>query len=275
MTYWLIKSEPHVWSWEDQVEKQVTFWDGVRNYQASNNLKAMKIGDLAFFYHSGKEKTIMGIVEIVKSYYPDSSDPSGRFGMVDVKAVRSFADPVSLKKIIDLFKVKKEDALKAVESIKQEFNEKSSHGVYLSVNDNGISFKTKPEYFDVISGSLEVKPIKFTGPQLETLSIIAYKQPVTKNEIDAVRGFDSSSTLKFLLEKNLIKVAGRKEIVGRPLIYKTGDYFLEVFNLKNLNDLPSVKEMDDFAKKSVLEALNGSDSDIKTKETSEEPALFE
>ncbi len=184
-------------------------------------------------------------------------------------------EPVSLKKIIDLFKVKKEDALKAVESIKQEFNEKSSHGVYLSVNDNGISFKTKPEYFDVISGSLEVKPIKFTGPQLETLSIIAYKQPVTKNEIDAVRGFDSSSTLKFLLEKNLIKVAGRKEIVGRPLIYKTGDYFLEVFNLKNLNDLPSVKEMDDFAKKSVLEALNGSDSDIKTKETSEEPALFE
>ena len=99
MTYWLIKSEPQVWSWEDQVEKQVTFWDGVRNYQASNNLKAMKIGDLAFFYHSGKEKKIMGIVEIVKSYYPDPSDPSGRFGMVDVKAVRSFADPVSLKEI--------------------------------------------------------------------------------------------------------------------------------------------------------------------------------
>ncbi|MBP6951321.1 MAG: EVE domain-containing protein [Alphaproteobacteria bacterium] len=99
MTYWLIKSEPHVWSWEDQVEKQVTFWDGVRNYQASNNLKAMKIGDLAFFYHSGKEKRIMGIVEIVKSYYPDPSDPSGRFGMVDVKAARSFAESVSLKKI--------------------------------------------------------------------------------------------------------------------------------------------------------------------------------
>ncbi|MBY0292389.1 MAG: EVE domain-containing protein [Alphaproteobacteria bacterium] len=99
MAYWLIKSEPQVWSWEDQVEKQVTFWDGVRNYQASHNLKAMKIGDLAFFYHSGKEKKIMGVVEIVKSYYPDPSDLSGRFGMVDVKAVRSFADPVSLKKI--------------------------------------------------------------------------------------------------------------------------------------------------------------------------------
>ncbi|MCL6120757.1 MAG: SMC-Scp complex subunit ScpB [Deltaproteobacteria bacterium] len=181
-------------------------------------------------------------------------------------------EPVSLKKLTDLFKVKKEEVLKAVESIKLEFNEKSNHGIYLSVNDNGISFKTKPEYFDAISGSLEIKPIKFTGPQLETLSIIAYKQPVTKNEIDAVRGFDSSGTLKFLLEKNLIKVAGRKEIVGRPLIYKTSDYFLEVFNLKNLNDLPSVKEMDDFGKKSVLEALSGNDNGS---ETEKEPALFE
>ncbi|MGC8554518.1 MAG: SMC-Scp complex subunit ScpB [Candidatus Acidulodesulfobacterium sp.] len=183
-------------------------------------------------------------------------------------------EPVPLKKLTDLFKVKKEDVLKAVESIKLEFNEKSNHGIYLSVNDNGISFKTKPEYFDAISGSLEIKPVKFTGPQLETLSIIAYKQPVTKNEIDAVRGFDSSGTLKFLLEKNLIKVAGRKEIVGRPLIYKTSDYFLEVFNLKNLNDLPSVKEMDDFGRKNALESLNGNDNGSDD-ETKEEPALFE
>lgn len=166
-------------------------------------------------------------------------------------------------------KAKKEIILKAIDFIKKEFNEKANHGIYLSINDNGISFKTKPEYFDVISGSLKVKPIKFTGPQLETLSIIAYKQPVTKNEIDAVRGFDSSSTVKFLLEKNLIRVAGRKEIVGRPLIYKTSDYFLEVFNLKNLNDLPSVKEMDDFAKKSGLETEGNKDS------AEEEASLFE
>ena len=146
-------------------------------------------------------------------------------------------------------KAKKEIILKAIEFIKKEFNERGSHGIYLSVNDNGISFKTKPEYFDIVSGSLKVKPLKFTGPQLETLSIIAYKQPVTKNEIDAIRGFDSGSTVKFLLEKNLIRVAGRKEIVGRPLIYKTTDYFIEVFNLKNLNDLPSVKEMEEVLKK--------------------------
>lgn len=99
MGRWLIKTEPHVWSWDDQVKKEVTFWDGVRNYQASNNLKAMEIGDLALFYHSGEERQIMGIVEIVKTYYPDPSDPSGRFGMVDIKTVNPFPRPVTLKEI--------------------------------------------------------------------------------------------------------------------------------------------------------------------------------
>lgn len=99
MAHWLIKTEPDVWSWEDQTTKDVTSWDGVRNYQASNNLKAMKVGDLALFYHSGNERQIMGIVEVIKPYYPDPSDPSGRFGMVDVKTVRPFNRPVTLAKI--------------------------------------------------------------------------------------------------------------------------------------------------------------------------------
>ncbi len=99
MAYWLIKSEPGTWSWEDQVRDGTAEWDGVRNYQASNNLKAMKIGDHAFFYHSVNEKRIVGIVEVVKEYYPDGTDPSGRFGMVDVKAVRPFERPVTLAEI--------------------------------------------------------------------------------------------------------------------------------------------------------------------------------
>jgi predicted RNA-binding protein with PUA-like domain len=97
--YWLIKTEPHVWSWEDQVKQEITSWEGVRNYQASNNLKAMVVGDLAFFYHSGDERQIMGIVEVVKPYYPDPSDPSGRFGMVDVKAVSTLSCPVTLEEV--------------------------------------------------------------------------------------------------------------------------------------------------------------------------------
>ena len=96
MNYWLIKSEPGSWSWDDQVRVGVEPWNGVRNYQAANNMKAMQIGDLAFFYHSVKEKQIVGIVEVVKEYYPDPSDASGRFGMVDVKALKPVPNPVTL-----------------------------------------------------------------------------------------------------------------------------------------------------------------------------------
>ncbi|EKV26927.1 hypothetical protein C882_2151 [Caenispirillum salinarum AK4] len=99
MNYWLIKTEPGTWSWDDQVKKGVEHWDGVRNYQASNNMKAMKIGDRCFFYHSVNEKRIVGIVEVVKEYYPDHTDPSGRFGMVDVKAVEPMPRPVTLAEI--------------------------------------------------------------------------------------------------------------------------------------------------------------------------------
>ena len=101
MQYWLFKSEPNAWSWDDQLKKgdEGEGWDGVRNYQASNNMKAMKIGDLGFFYHSVNEKCIVGIVEVCAEYHPDHTDASGRFGMVDVKAVKSVTTPVSLADI--------------------------------------------------------------------------------------------------------------------------------------------------------------------------------
>ena len=86
--YWLMKSEPHTWSWEQQKHKKTTHWDGVRNYQASNNMKLMKKGDECFFYHSGEERAIKGIVTVIKEYYPDHTDETGRFGMVDVKYVK-------------------------------------------------------------------------------------------------------------------------------------------------------------------------------------------
>jgi predicted RNA-binding protein with PUA-like domain len=94
-----MKSEPGTWSWDDQVRDGVAEWDGVRNHQASNNLKAMGVGDRAFFYHSVNEKRIVGIVEVVKEYYPDPTDPKGKFGMVDVKAVEPLPEPVTLKAI--------------------------------------------------------------------------------------------------------------------------------------------------------------------------------
>lgn len=99
MAYWLIKTEPGTWSWDDQKSKKTTHWDGVRNYQASNNMKAMKLGDLCFFYHSVKERSIVGIVEVVKLYYPDHTDESGRFGMVDVHYVKPVPKAVTLDQI--------------------------------------------------------------------------------------------------------------------------------------------------------------------------------
>ena len=99
MKYWLLKSEPDTWSWENQVKEGATMWDGVRNYQARNNLKEMKKNDLCFFYHSVTERSIVGIVKIVKEYYPDPTDKTGRFVVVDVKATKKLKNPVSLDQI--------------------------------------------------------------------------------------------------------------------------------------------------------------------------------
>ncbi len=110
MAYWLFKSEPDTWSWDEQVKAGAkgTFWNGVRNHQAKQNLMAMKRGDQGFFYHSNEGKAVVGIVEVIKEYYPDHTDESGKFGMVDVKAVKPFRQPVTLEAI------KGEPALKAM-----------------------------------------------------------------------------------------------------------------------------------------------------------------
>lgn len=99
MAYWLMKSEPGSWSWADQVRDGTAEWDGVRNPQAQRNLRAMRRGDRAFFYHSGAERRIVGIVEVVRESYPDPSDPSGRAVMVDVAAVAPLPRPVALAEI--------------------------------------------------------------------------------------------------------------------------------------------------------------------------------
>lgn len=98
MAHWLFKSEPETWSWAEQKVRGSTGepWSGVRNYQAANNMKAMKKGDRGFFYHSGEGKRIVGIVEVIGEYRPDPSDKTGRFGLVIVKAVCDVAKPVML-----------------------------------------------------------------------------------------------------------------------------------------------------------------------------------
>ena len=101
MKYWLIKSEPTTWSWKNQVKEKVTMWDGVRNYQARNNLKMMKKNDKCFFYHSVNEKRILGIVSVFNEYYQDPTDKTKKFVAVDVKFNKSFKNPITLKQIKD------------------------------------------------------------------------------------------------------------------------------------------------------------------------------
>ncbi len=99
MNYWLFKSEPSAWSWDDQVAKgeQGEEWDGVRNYQARNHMRAMKIGDRGFFYHSQKDKEIVGIVEVIAESHPDSTTEDARWDCVDIKAVTPVKTPVTLE----------------------------------------------------------------------------------------------------------------------------------------------------------------------------------
>ena len=99
MAYWLMKSEPDVYAWETLVKEGRTDWNGVRNYQANNNMKAMKKGDLAFFYHSNIERAIVGIMRIIEEWHHDPSDPTGRFGMVTVAPLKPLPRPVTLKQI--------------------------------------------------------------------------------------------------------------------------------------------------------------------------------
>lgn len=101
MAYWLFKSEPSNWSWQDQLAKGDSGeeWDGVRNYQARNNMRKMKLGDQGFFYHSQKDKEIVGIVEVIAEAHPDSTTDDDRWECVDIKAVRSVPKPVTLDQV--------------------------------------------------------------------------------------------------------------------------------------------------------------------------------
>ena len=115
MKYWLLKSEPNVWSLEQQIKAGIKgiAWDGVRNYQAANNLKAMRIGDLCFFYHSNIGKEIVGVVKVIKEAFADETDKDKRFVAVQVRFVEKFKSPVSLEKI------KKNNAISHLPLIKQ------------------------------------------------------------------------------------------------------------------------------------------------------------
>ena len=121
-----------------------------------------------------------------------------------------------------------------------------NRGFLLSEIAGGFQFRTDPRYSEDISNyNKKVRKFRLSRAALEVTAIIAYKQPVTKVEIEAIRGVDSSGVINVLMERRVIEIKGRKEVIGKPFLYGTTSEFLEVFGLKTLNDLPTLKELDE------------------------------
>ncbi len=132
---------------------------------------------------------------------------------------------------------------KSVLALKDEY-EKRAGGFLLVEVAGGYQFRTRPEYKEWIGRLFQPSPQRLSPAALETLAIVAYRQPVLRSEIEQIRGVNSGNTLRILLERKLIRVLGRREIPGRPLVYATTQKFLETFDLKSLKDLPTPKEID-------------------------------
>jgi segregation and condensation protein B len=132
----------------------------------------------------------------------------------------------------------------AAADLAAEYEERQG-GFYLDEVAGGYQIRTRPEYTEWIKKLIQPKPLRLSKPALETLVIIAYKQPIIRSDIEHIRGVDCGGVLRVLLERKLIRVLGRKEIAGRPLIYATTKRFLEIFDLKSLRDLPTPKEIEE------------------------------
>jgi segregation and condensation protein B len=131
----------------------------------------------------------------------------------------------------------------AIKSLIQD-HESREGGFFLKEVANGYQFRTCPEYHEWIKNLIQPNPVRLSKAALETLAIIAYKQPIIRNDIEHIRGVDCGGIIRTLMERKLVRILGRKEIPGRPLIYATTKYFLEFFDLKDLKDLPIPKEIE-------------------------------
>jgi len=131
----------------------------------------------------------------------------------------------------------------AVEILIQE-HESRKGGFFLKEVAGGYQFRTRPEYHEWIKNLIQPNPVRLSKAALETLAIVAYKQPIIRNDIEHIRGVDCGGIIRTLMERKLVRILGRKDIPGRPLIYATTKYFLEFFDLKDLKDLPTPKEIE-------------------------------
>ena len=153
--------------------------------------------------------------------------------------------PLTIGEICGFLKdVEKKEITEALGELERHWGE-MGRSFTLSSVAGGYQFRTRPEYSHyIVEFNKEIKKFRLSKASLEVLAIAAYEQPVTKTEIEKIRGVDCSSSVSVLLEKKFIEIAGRKEVPGRPFLYRTTNLFLETFGLKNLKDLPTVKEIE-------------------------------
>ncbi|MGD2038936.1 MAG: SMC-Scp complex subunit ScpB [Desulfobacterales bacterium] len=142
-------------------------------------------------------------------------------------------------------------------------------GFFLKEVAGGYQIRTRPDYKEYIRRLLQPRPQRLSKAALETLAIIAYKQPAIRSDVEHIRGVDCGGVLRVLLERQFIRVLGRKDIPGRPLIYATTKRFLEVFDLKNLKDLPTPKEIEEFGS-ALAEEMDTADREKPADEISNE-----
>ncbi len=151
--------------------------------------------------------------------------------------------PLSLDSIHEVLgDISKKDLQRFVGEMIAE-GQTAARGFNLVEVGGGYQFRTRSEYAEWVKKLKKIKPFSLSQPSLETLAIVAYKQPVLRTEIEKIRGVDSGGVLRTLLEKKLIKILGKKDVPGKPLVYGTSKYFLEMFGLKDLSGLPTLKDL--------------------------------
>ena len=168
------------------------------------------------------------------------------------------------------------DEIKHALSALVDSHEERVGGVHLVEVAGGWQFRTRPGFQQYVTRHIKAKTAKFSQSALETLAIVAYRQPITRAEVEHLRGVDCGGVLKSLLEKKLVKILGKKDIPGRPLIYGTSREFLEIFGLKDLKSLPTLKEiqaLDDVPLYERQEELPLGQGDGES--AAESPSLFE
>jgi segregation and condensation protein B len=172
--------------------------------------------------------------------------------------------PLSLAKIKDVLAMYTHaEITEALQALRQDY-EREEHGFYLAEVAQGYQFRSKPEYGEWIRKLKKVTPSRLSQAALETLAIIAYRQPILRADVEAIRGVDVGGVLRLLLEKRLIKILGRKDVPGRPIIYGTSQRFLEVFGLKDISSLPTFEEFGDLVKHSSTSEPEEADEPVTT-----------